>query len=104
MSYAVSRRVREIGVRLALGADPFTVMRMVVREGMTVAVAGAAVGVAGALLLTRSMASFLYGVRPSDPLTFVGVSGLLLGAALLASFLPARRAARTDPLLALRGE
>jgi len=104
MSYAVSRRVREIGVRLALGADPFTVMRMVVREGMTVAVAGAAVGVAGALLLTRSMASFLYGVRPSDPLTFVGVSGLLLGAALLASFLPARRAARTDPLVALRGE
>jgi predicted permease len=104
MSYAVSRRMREIGVRLALGASPFTVVRMVVREGMTVAVVGAAVGLVGALVLTRSMASFLYGVRSSDPLTFAGVSIVLLGAALFATYLPARRAARTDPLIALRGD
>ena len=104
MTYAVSRRLHEIGVRLALGAEPFTVVRMVVREGMSVALLGAAAGFAGALLLTRSMSGFLYGVRASDPLTFAGVSLLLIGAALVATYVPARRAARTDPLLALRAE
>jgi len=104
MTYAVSRRLREIGVRLALGAEPVAVVWMVVREGMTVALVGAAVGIVGALLLTRSMSGFLYGVRPADPLTFVGVSFALMGAALLATYLPARKAARTDPLLALRAE
>lgn len=104
MTYAVSRRLHEIGVRLALGAEPFTVVRMVVREGMSVALLGAAAGFAGALLLTRSMSGFLYGVRASDPLTFAGVSLLLIGAALVATYFPARRAARTDPLLALRAE
>jgi len=69
-----------------------------------VALVGAAVGIVGALLLTRSMSGFLYGVRPADPLTFVGVSFALMGAALLATYLPARKAARTDPLLALRAE
>ena len=104
MTYAVSRRLHEIGVRLALGAEPFAVVRMVVREGMSVALTGAAIGIAGALLLTRSMSGFLYGVRPADPLTFVGVSLVLIVAALLATYLPARKASRTDPLLALRTE
>ena len=104
MSYVVSRRTREIGVRLALGAAPALVVRMIVREGMTVAVAGAAAGLAGAMLLTQSMASLLYGVTPRDPLTFGVVSLTLTGVALLATYLPARHAARTDPLDALRTE
>jgi putative ABC transport system permease protein len=104
MSYVVSRRTHEIGVRIALGAAPTSVVKMVVREGMRVALTGAAIGVAGALLLTRSMSSFLYGVKPSDPLTFISVSLVLVGAALFATYLPARLAARTDPLRALRGD
>jgi putative ABC transport system permease protein len=104
MSYAVSRRTHEIGVRLALGAAPTLVVQMIVREGLTVALAGAAVGLAGALLLTRSMASLLYGVTAKDPLTFGVVSLTLIGVALLATYLPARQAARTDPLRALRGD
>ena len=104
MTYAVSRRLHEIGVRLALGAEPVGVVWMVVREGMSVALLGATVGVAGALLLTRSMSGFLYGVRPADPVTFTGVSLALIAAALVATYLPAREAARTDPLLALRSE
>jgi putative ABC transport system permease protein len=104
MSYAVSRRTHEIGVRLALGAAPALVVQMIVREGMTVALAGAAVGLAGALLLTRSMASLLYGVTAKDPLTFGVVSLTLISVALLATYLPARQAARTDPLRALRGD
>ncbi|HEY2376712.1 MAG TPA: ABC transporter permease [Gemmatimonadaceae bacterium] len=104
MSYAVARRTHEIGIRLALGAAPGAVVRMVVREGMVVALIGAAAGVASALLLTRSMASFLYGVQPSDPLTLGAVSLVLIGAALVATYLPARQAARTDPPTALRGD
>jgi putative ABC transport system permease protein len=102
MSYAVSLRTHEIGVRLALGAAPGTIVSMIVREGMLVALTGAALGVAGALVLTRSMTSFLYGVAPSDPLTFLGVTCVLTAAALLATYLPARGAAKTDPLNALR--
>jgi putative ABC transport system permease protein len=104
MSYAVSRRRHEIGVRLALGAAPGVVVRMIVREGMTVAMTGTAVGLAAALLLTRSMASLLYGVTATDPLTFGVVSLTLLGVALFATYLPARAAARTDPLTTLRTE
>lgn len=104
MTYAVSRRLHEIGVRLALGAEPVSVVWMVVREGMSVALFGATVGIAGALFLTRSMSGFLYGVRAADPLTFVGVSLTLMAAALVATYLPARKASRTDPLLALRAE
>jgi putative ABC transport system permease protein len=104
MTYAVSRRIHEIGVRLALGAQPFAVVRMVVREGMRVALAGAGVGLVGALILTRSMSSLLYGVGTHDPLTFVGVSLVLVGTALFATYLPARKASRTDPVLALRAE
>ena len=104
MTYAVSRRLHEIGVRLALGAEPFAMVRMVVREGMSVALTGAAIGIVGALLLTRSMSGFLYGVRAADPLTFAGVSVVLIGAGLVATYLPARKASCTDPLLALRSE
>jgi putative ABC transport system permease protein len=104
MTYAVSRRTHEIGVRLALGAEPLAVVRMVVREGMTVALAGAAVGILGALVVTRSMSSLLYGVGTRDPATFVGVSLVLVGTALFATYLPARKASRADPVLALRAE
>jgi putative ABC transport system permease protein len=104
MSYAVSKRTREIGVRMALGADPRSVQRLVVAQGMAVALAGAAAGLAGAFLLTRLMAGLLYGVRPGDPLTFAAMAVALLGVALAASWIPARRAARIDPMRALRAE
>ena len=104
MSYAVSKRTREIGVRMALGADPRSVLRLVVGQGMAVAFAGAGLGLVGAFLLTRLMASLLYGVRPGDPLTFAAVAAALLLVALAASWIPARRAARIDPMRALRAE
>ncbi len=102
LAYAVNQRRQEIGVRVALGAQPRTVLGMIVGRGMTLAIAGVAIGVAGALLLTRSMQSVLYGIEPSDPWTFAQVIAVLLGAALLASWLPARRALRIDPVTALR--
>jgi putative ABC transport system permease protein len=102
MSYVVSRRTREIGVRIALGAGSRAVLGLVVGEAMAVATAGAAVGAAGAFLLTRLMRSVLYGVGPGDPPTYAAVAVLLLGIALAASWLPARRAARIDPVIALR--
>jgi predicted permease len=104
MSYAVSRRTREIGVRMALGADPRSVLRLVVGQGMGVALAGAGVGLVAALLLTRMMAGLLYGVRPSDPATYTAVAAALLAVAFAASWIPARRAARIDPMKALRAE
>jgi putative ABC transport system permease protein len=102
MSYVVARRTREIGVRMALGADSPRVLRLVVGEALGVAAAGAAAGLAGALVLTRLMRSVLYSVRPGDPLTYAGVAALLLSIAFAASYLPARRAARIDPVDALR--
>ena len=104
MSYAVSKRTREIGVRMALGADPRSVLRLVVGQGMAVAFAGGGLGLVGAFLLTRLMASLLYGVRPGDPLTFAAVAAALLLVALAASWIPARRAARIDPTAALRSD
>jgi ABC-type antimicrobial peptide transport system permease subunit len=101
-SYLVSQRTKEIGVRLALGAEPSTVTRLVVFEGMRVGVAGLVVGVVGALATTRLASSLLYGVSPRDPATIVGVSTFLLLVVGLANYLPARRAARVDPLVALR--
>lgn len=104
MAYAVSRRTREIGVRVALGAHGRDVSRMIVRQGLRTILAGVALGIAGALGLTRSVASLLYGVTPMDPLTFAGVTVMLVGAGLLACYVPARRAARVDPAVALRNE
>ena len=97
IAYAVSQRTREIGVRMALGAQAGDVERMVVRQGMAVAVMGTAVGVGAAFALTRLMASILFEVSATDPLTFAVVAVALVGVALLASWLPARRAARLDP-------
>ena len=104
MSYAVSRRTHELGVRLALGASRREILRLVVGEGMVLAAIGTAVGLTAALGLTRLMGSLLYGVRPADPATLAAVSLLLAGIALLACYIPAWRATKVDPLVALRYE
>jgi putative ABC transport system permease protein len=104
ISYGVSRRTHEIGIRMALGASRVELLRMVVRQGMVVALAGAGAGLLGALALTGWIGSLLYGVAATDPLTFGVVSGLLILVAVLASYLPARRASKIDPLTALRSE
>ncbi len=104
LSYEVTRRTQEIGVRMALGAQARTVRRMVVAQGGRVAVVGAAVGVIASLGLTRYIESMLFGVQRLDVLTFTGVSGVLVAVALLASYLPARRASRVDPVEALRSD
>ena len=104
ISYLVNQRTQEIGIRIALGATRERVLGMVVGQGIGMALAGAALGVAGALALTRGMSSLLYGVSATDPATFAGVAAVLVLVAVLASYLPARRAARIEPQLALRGE
>jgi putative ABC transport system permease protein len=102
ISYMVSERTHEIGIRLTLGAQSRNVLRMVLGQGLRLALAGAAVGLAAALIVSQFMAGLLYGVQPTDPLTFAAVTILLIGVALLACYLPARRAVRVDPLIALR--
>jgi len=104
LAYTVGQRTGEIGLRLALGARPRDVLRMVVREGVSLVVMGLALGIAGALALTRLLASSLYEVSPTDPTTFAAVPAVLVAAALLACWLPARRATRIDPMVALRCE
>ena len=104
MSYSVTWRTHEIGVRMALGAKRADVLRLVVRQGMIMALIGLAIGLIGALSLSRVMSSMLHGVSPTDPLTFTGVSIVLLVVALLACLIPARRATRVDPIVALRTE
>jgi predicted permease len=104
ISYMVSERTHEIGIRLALGAQRQNILRIIVRQGFGLALAGAALGLVCALIVSRLMAGLLYGVSPTDPLTFAGVALLFLGVALLASYIPARRAIRVDPLVALRHE
>jgi ABC-type antimicrobial peptide transport system permease subunit len=104
MSYAVAQRTREIGLRAALGASPRDVLRLVLRGGMTLTALGLAIGVAAALAVTRLLGSLVFGISPRDPLTPGASAVLLTMVALLACYLPARRAARIDPLLALRTE
>src|SRR5260370_27773985 len=107
ISYAVSQRAHEIGIRMAFGADRRDVFRMVVGQGLALVLAGLAIGVVAALILTRLLTSFsllLYGVGASDPLTFITVSVMLIFVAVLACCIPARRAMRVDPMVALRYE
>jgi putative ABC transport system permease protein len=102
IAFSVSQRTQEIGIRMALGAERTTVLGMVLRQGMTLVLVGLSIGVAGALLLARLISGLLFGVQASDPLTFVGVSFVLIGVAAAACFLPARRATTIDPMVALR--
>jgi putative ABC transport system permease protein len=104
ISFSVAQRTREIGIRMALGASPRHVLRMVVGGGVKLAVIGIAIGAVGALVLTQFIRAFLYGVSPSDPLTFTGISFILAGVAIMASYVPARRAMKVDPNTALRYE
>lgn len=104
IAYVVSRRTREIGIRMAIGARTVDVVALVLREGIVMVLAGAAVGLALALAAARAIESILFGVASTDPLVFAGVVGLLVTAALAASLVPAVRAARLDPVRALRGE
>ena len=104
VSYSVARRTHEIGVRMALGAEHGDVLRMMVGTGLRMAASGMAIGLTGALVVTRVLGTLLYGIKPTDLTTFSIVSGILGVAAFLASYLPARRAATVDPMVALRQE
>jgi len=107
ISYSVAQRIHEIGIRMALGAHKRDVFRMVVGQGLGLALAGLAIGAAVALILTRMLSSFshlLYGVGAGDPLTFVTVSLVMISVAIFACYIPARRAMRVDPIVALRYE
>jgi len=101
MAYSVVQRTQEIGIRMALGAQRSDVLRLVVRQGMTLAIIGVAAGLLGAFALTRVIANLLFDVGATDPLTFVSISLLLVVVALLACYLPARRAAKLNPVKAL---
>ena len=104
MSYSVTQRTREIGIRMALGAQKSHVVKLTVGQGLRLVLGGVVIGLVGSLILTRLMSSLLFRVTATDPATMVTISLVLVGVALLASYLPARRAARVDPLVALRYE
>jgi ABC-type antimicrobial peptide transport system permease subunit len=104
ISFSVTQRIQEMGIRMALGASSADVLRLVLGQGLKLTLLGVAIGIAGALGLTHFLSSLLFGVKPTDPLTYASVSVLLIAVALLASFIPARRATRVDPMVALRYE
>src|SRR5207253_10809749 len=104
MAYSVAQRRREIGIRMALGAQTADVRSLVLTQALRMGIVGLAIGIGGALIATRVIESLLFGVTPHDPATFAGVSGVLLTVMLLAAYLPAFRAARVDPMVALRTE
>jgi ABC-type antimicrobial peptide transport system permease subunit len=104
LSYLVTERQREIGIRMALGADRGNVLSLVLKQGLSTTVIGLVIGVVGALALTRLASSLLFEVKPSDPLTFGAVAGVITLVALLACVIPARRATKVDPMVALREE
>ncbi len=104
MSYSVAQRTREIGIRMALGAQRSEVLRMTVMQGLKLVGLGLVIGLVAAFLLTRVMASLLFGISATDPLIFFGISIVLLAVAILASFIPALRATKVDPMIALRAQ
>jgi ABC-type antimicrobial peptide transport system permease subunit len=104
MAYFVTERTREIGIRVALGAQTSDVLKLVVRNGMRLALMGVVIGLTGSFALTRLMSSFLFGVAPTDALTFAVVSVGLIAVALVACYIPARRATKVDPVVSLRYE
>ena len=104
MAYSVAQRTREVGIRMALGASPHKILALIGRRAAILISCGVLLGLAGSLGLSRLIASQLWGIQPTDPATFIGVSLLLIAVALLACFVPARRAIRVDPTEALRTE
>ncbi len=104
IAYSVSQRTPEFGLRLALGAPPSGILRLVLAQAMRLALAGTALGIVAALMMARVMRSLIYNVRPTDPLTFVAVGFMVVAIALLACYIPARRATKANPMVALRAE